>query len=93
MSLRDVDYQLQAVWALIIGCANRGAASEALAMGDRFANLAQQASDPQDQVIARRLRGKSLHFLWISLGSRRETEAGMLESLRAAAIAFGPLPI
>ena len=78
VELEDVDYQLQAVWALLIACANRGAASEALAMADRFAALAQQASDPQDQVIARRLRGKSLHFLGDFAGSRREAEQ-MLE--------------
>ena len=78
VELEDVDYQLQAVWALIIECANRGAATEALAMADRFAVLAQQASDPQDQVIARRLRGKSLHFLGDFAGSRREAEQ-MLE--------------
>ncbi|HEY2049760.1 MAG TPA: winged helix-turn-helix domain-containing protein, partial [Caulobacteraceae bacterium] len=78
LELEDVDYQLQAVWALLIACANRGAAAEALAMADRFAALAQQASDPQDQVIARRLRGKSLHFLGDFAGSRREAEQ-MLE--------------
>jgi predicted ATPase len=78
VELEDVDYQLQAVWALLIACANRGAAAEALAMADRFAALAQQASDPQDQVIARRLRGKSLHFLGDFAGSRREAEQ-MLE--------------
>ena len=74
IELEDVDYQLQAVWALLIECANRGAAAEALAMADRFAALAQQASDPQDQVIARRLRGKSLHFLGDFAGSRHEAE-------------------
>jgi len=78
VELEDVDYQLQAVWALIIACANRGAAADALAMADRFAALARQASDPQDQVIARRLRGKSLHFLGDFAGSRREAEQ-MLE--------------
>ena len=78
VELEDVDYQLQAVWALLIECANRGAAAEALAMADRFAALAQQASDPQDQVIARRLRGKSLHFMGDFAGSRREAER-MLE--------------
>jgi predicted ATPase/DNA-binding winged helix-turn-helix (wHTH) protein len=78
VELEDVDYQLQAVWALFLVCAQRGAAAEALALADRFAALAQQASDPQDQVIARRLRGKSLHFLGDFAGSRRETEQ-MLE--------------
>jgi predicted ATPase/DNA-binding winged helix-turn-helix (wHTH) protein len=74
VELEDVDYQLQGIWAHIIMHANRGAAAEALAQADRFADLAQLASDPQDQVIARRLRGKSLHFVGDIAGSRRETE-------------------
>ena len=90
VELEDVDYQLQAVWALIIECANRGAAAEALAMADRFAALAQQASDPQDQVIARRLRGKSLHFLGDFAGSRREAEQmlELYESRRSHLVRF-----
>ena len=74
VELEDVDHQLQAIWALILTCTNRGAAAEALAQADRFAALAPQASDPQDQVIARRLRGKSLHFTGDFAGSRSETE-------------------
>jgi predicted ATPase/DNA-binding winged helix-turn-helix (wHTH) protein len=74
VELEDVDHQLQAIWALILACANRGAAAEALAQADRFAALAPQASDPQDQVIARRLRGKSLHFTGDFADSRSETE-------------------
>ncbi|HSZ52333.1 MAG TPA: hypothetical protein VK801_12235, partial [Caulobacteraceae bacterium] len=82
VQLEDVDYQLQAVWALFLECANRGAAAEALGLADRFAALAQQASDPQDQVIARRLRGRALHFLGDLTGSRCETEQ-MLELYEA----------
>jgi len=78
IELEDIDYQLQAVWALFLECANRGAATDALAMADRFAALSEQASDPQDQVIARRLRGRSLHYLGDFSGSRCETEQ-MLE--------------
>ena len=74
VELEDVDYQLQAVWALFLVCANRGAAAETLAQADRFAALAPQSNDPQDQVIARRLRGKALHFVGDFAGSRRETE-------------------
>jgi len=78
VELEDVDYQLQAVWALMLVCANRGAAAEALAQAHRFAALARHASDPQDQVIAVRLVGKSLHFLGDFAGSRRAAEQ-MLE--------------
>jgi predicted ATPase/DNA-binding winged helix-turn-helix (wHTH) protein len=78
VELEDVDHQLQAIWALILACTNRGAAAESLAQADRFAALAPQSNDPQDQVIARRLRGKSLHFTGDFAGSRSETER-MLE--------------
>ena len=74
----DVSDQLQAIRALWVNCFSRGAAAEALALADRFAALAQQAGAPQDQLIARRLRGKSLHFVGDLAGSRRETEQ-MLE--------------
>jgi hypothetical protein len=46
--------------------------------GSGFAALADQAGDPQDRVIALRLRGRSLHFLGEFAQSRRETER-MLE--------------
>jgi predicted ATPase/DNA-binding winged helix-turn-helix (wHTH) protein len=73
VELGDVRYQLQATRALWVNCFTRGAASEALALADRFAALADQTSDPQDQLIARRLRGKSLHFVGDLAGSRHET--------------------
>jgi predicted ATPase len=78
VELGDVDYQLRALWALWCDCGNRGAAAEALALANRFAALAEQAGDPQDRMIAQRLRGHSLHYLGDFAGSRRETEQ-MLE--------------
>jgi predicted ATPase len=73
VELGDVRYQLQATRALWVNCFTRGAAAEALALADRFAALADQTGDPQDQLIARRLRGKSLHFVGDFVGSRLET--------------------
>ncbi len=73
VELGDVRYQLQATRALWVNCFTRGAAAEALALADRFAALAEQTGDPQDQLIARRLRGKSLHFVGDLVGSRLET--------------------
>lgn len=73
VELGDVKYQLQATRALWVNCFTRGAAAEALALADRFAALAEQTGDPQDQLIARRLRGKSLHFVGDFVGSRLET--------------------
>ncbi len=78
VELGDVGYQLQAIRALWVNCFTRGAAAEALALADRFAALARQSSDPQDLLIARRLRGKSLHFVGDFTGSRRAAEQ-MLE--------------
>jgi predicted ATPase len=74
----DVRYQLQAIRALWVNCFDNGTATEALALADRFAALAEQTSDPQDQLIARRLRGRSLHYVGDFAGSRREIEQ-MLE--------------
>jgi predicted ATPase/DNA-binding winged helix-turn-helix (wHTH) protein len=78
VELGDIGYQLQAIRALWVNCFTRGAAAEALALADGFAALAQQSSDPQDLLIARRLRGKSLHFVGDFTGSRRAAEQ-MLE--------------
>jgi predicted ATPase/DNA-binding winged helix-turn-helix (wHTH) protein len=85
VELGDVSHQLQAIRALWVNCFSRGAAAEALALADRFAALAQQSNDPQDQLIARRLRGKSLHFVGDFAGSRRETEQmlGLYEPQRS----------
>ncbi len=74
VELGDVRYQLQAIRALWVNCFDRGTAAEALALADRFAALAEQTSDPQDRLIARRLRGRSLHYVGDFAGSRRETE-------------------
>jgi predicted ATPase/DNA-binding winged helix-turn-helix (wHTH) protein len=78
VELHDVDYQLRGLWALWCDCGNRGAPAEALALANRFAALSERACDPEDRIIARRLRGHSLHHLGNFAGSRRETEQ-MLE--------------
>lgn len=74
VELHDVDYQLRALWALWVDCGNSGEAAKALALADRFAALAEQAAEPHDRMIARRLRGHSLHYLGDLAASRRETE-------------------
>jgi hypothetical protein len=76
--LGDVDYQLRALWALWVDCGNSGAATDTLALADRFADIAEQTGEPPDRMIARRLRGHSLHFLGDFAGSHRET-AQMLD--------------
>jgi predicted ATPase/DNA-binding winged helix-turn-helix (wHTH) protein len=78
IELDDVDYQLRAIWALSVDRANNGEAAEALTLADRFAAVAERASDSQDRMIGQRMRGKSLHYLGDFAGSRREIEQ-MLE--------------
>jgi predicted ATPase/DNA-binding winged helix-turn-helix (wHTH) protein len=78
MELDDVDYQLRAIWALSVDRSNNGEATEALALADRFAALAERAGDSQDRMIGQRIRGKSLHYLGDFVGSRRQIEQ-MLE--------------
>jgi hypothetical protein len=74
IELDDVDYQLRAIWALSVDRNNNGEATEALALADRFATLAERAGDSQDRMIGQRIRGKSLHYLGDFVGSRRQIE-------------------
>jgi predicted ATPase/DNA-binding winged helix-turn-helix (wHTH) protein len=74
IELDDVDYQLRAIWALSVDRSNNGEATEALALADRFAALAERAGDSQDRMIGQRIRGKSLHYLADFVGSRRQIE-------------------
>ena len=78
VELGDVDYQLQAVRALSSIAPPEGLRRKPSLWLTASPLSHEQASDPQDQVIARRLRGKSLHFVGDFAGSRRETEQ-MLE--------------
>jgi len=78
IELDDIDYQLRAIWALSVDRTNHGEAAEALTLADRFAAVAERASDSQDRMIGQRMRGKSLHYLGDFAGSRREIEQ-MLE--------------
>lgn len=78
VELGDVDYQSRALWALWVDSVNSGAATQSLVLADRFAAVAEKSDDPQDGLIALRLRGRSLHFLGRFGESRRETER-MLE--------------
>jgi predicted ATPase/DNA-binding winged helix-turn-helix (wHTH) protein len=74
IELEDFDYQLRAIWALSVDRSNNGKATEALALADRFATLAERAGDSQDRMIGQRIRGKSLHYLGDFVGSCRQIE-------------------
>jgi predicted ATPase len=56
----DADYQLRAIWGLFAESINSGAFRIALDLGQRFRDLATEATD---RLIGERLIGTALHFL------------------------------
>jgi predicted ATPase/DNA-binding winged helix-turn-helix (wHTH) protein len=55
----DTDYEARALWALWTDRVNNGEAREALALAERFAELARGAPKAADPLIAQRIRGWS----------------------------------
>jgi predicted ATPase/DNA-binding winged helix-turn-helix (wHTH) protein len=70
----DTDYQLRAFWGLWAGRVNNGEFREALALAQRFHNLAASVPNPDDTLIGDRMIGASLHFLGDQAGARLHTE-------------------
>jgi predicted ATPase/DNA-binding winged helix-turn-helix (wHTH) protein len=68
--LAHVDYQLRALWGLWACHLARGEYPNALALADRFAQLAQGQSDPTDALVGERMKGSSLHYLGDQTGAR-----------------------
>jgi predicted ATPase/DNA-binding winged helix-turn-helix (wHTH) protein len=68
--LANVDYQLRALWGLWTCHLARGEYPNALALADRFAQLAQRQSDPTDALVGERMKGSSLHYLGDQTGAR-----------------------
>jgi predicted ATPase/DNA-binding winged helix-turn-helix (wHTH) protein len=68
--LANVDYQLRALWGLWACHLARGEYPNALALADRFAQLAQGQSDPTDALVGERMKGSSLHYLGDQTGAR-----------------------
>jgi predicted ATPase len=68
--LAHVDYQLRALWGLWACHLARGEYPSALALADRFAQLAQTQSDPTDALVGERMKGSSLHYLGDQTGAR-----------------------
>jgi predicted ATPase/DNA-binding winged helix-turn-helix (wHTH) protein len=68
--LAHVDYQLRALWGLWACHLARGEYPNALALADRFAQLAQAQSDPTDALVGERMKGSSLHYLGDQTGAR-----------------------
>jgi predicted ATPase/DNA-binding winged helix-turn-helix (wHTH) protein len=68
--LANVDYQLRALWGLWACHLARGEYPNALALADRFAQLAQGQSNPTDALVGERMLGSSLHYLGDQTGAR-----------------------
>jgi predicted ATPase/DNA-binding winged helix-turn-helix (wHTH) protein len=81
-AIGDTDYQARGLWALWTDRVNSGEAGEALALADRFANLARIAPDDADPLIAQRVRAWSL----LTLGRLEAAHTDITLMLRA----YGP---
>lgn len=72
--LDDIDYKLRVLWCLWCHAHNRGAFREALALADRFRDVATRSSDPVDPLTGERMRGFTAHFLGDQRTARRQIE-------------------
>jgi tetratricopeptide (TPR) repeat protein len=61
--LADTEYQLRALWGLWAYRQHGGAYRSALALAQRFSDLAATQADPADLPISDRMMGLSLHYL------------------------------
>ncbi|MBR0646923.1 ATP-binding protein [Plastoroseomonas hellenica] len=72
--LDDTDYKLRVLWCLWCHALNRGALREALALADRFCDVATRSPDPVDPLTGERMRGFTVHFLGDQRTARRQIE-------------------
>jgi predicted ATPase/DNA-binding winged helix-turn-helix (wHTH) protein len=72
--LDDTDYKLRVLWCLWCHAHNRGAFREALALADRFCDVAARSPDPVDPLTGERMRGFTVHFLGDQRTARRQIE-------------------
>jgi hypothetical protein len=73
-ALDETDYRLRVLWCLWCHALNRGAFREALALADRFCDVAQKSPDPVDPLTGERMRGIVFHFLGDQDTARRLIE-------------------
>ncbi|WGD31103.1 winged helix-turn-helix domain-containing protein [Ancylobacter sp. WKF20] len=73
-SLDDTDYQLRGLWGLWSGLLNRSRFQEALALAQRFADVAARRSDLNDSYVGHRMIGYILHLLGRQTEARRHLE-------------------
>jgi predicted ATPase len=73
--LEDTDHKLRAIWGLWAGSQNNGEFRAALALAEKFRNLAAGSADPSDVAVGDRLMGAALHFLGDQAAARRHIES------------------
>ena len=72
--LADTEYRLRALWGLWTCQHYIGAYRTALALAQRFSDLAATGADPADLFIADRMMGSSLHYLGDQSAARSHLE-------------------
>jgi predicted ATPase/DNA-binding winged helix-turn-helix (wHTH) protein len=66
----DKDYQQRALWALWVDRTNNGESREALAIAEKFSDLAAAMGASAEQRIGERMKARSLHLLGDLAGAR-----------------------
>jgi hypothetical protein len=72
--LADAEYRLRALWGLWTCQHYIGAYRTALALAQRFSDLAARGAEPADLPIADRMMGSSLHYLGDQSAARSHLE-------------------
>jgi predicted ATPase len=72
--LGDIDYQLRALWGLWAGLLNKSELRGALALAERFCDIAAASADPSDLSVGDRMVGYILHLLGEHAAARRRIE-------------------
>jgi predicted ATPase/DNA-binding winged helix-turn-helix (wHTH) protein len=75
--LGDVDYQLRSLWALWVDRTNHAEPTQAMILASRFAELTTRSGNRDDDAVADRMRGATLHLLG-QQDEARDTLKGML---------------
>ena len=73
-ALDETDYRLRVIWCLWCHAHNIGDFREAMALADRFCEVAKRSPDPVDPLTGERMRGFVLHFLGDQASARRLIE-------------------
>jgi len=73
-ALGDTDYRLRATWGLWAGTQDNGECRAALALAEKFRELAAGSPNPFDRLVSDRMMGLALHFLGRQADARRLIE-------------------